>query len=306
MAGEERRNEIREIHRTYKSFYVVTSIAVALGVVIFIGAAVFAEDAIGYAMNLVTEGFGVAVSVVITVFVIDRIYDRRAEERQTEELKRRLVREAGSRSNDLAIVAIDELQNRGWLEGDNSLLKEVDLYKAELQKANLSYCNLVRTVFYMANLQEANLAGSNLYEALFDNANLQRAQLLGADLRNAHLSQAKLQDSELYETNLTGAALIGTQFQRAFLDATELRGADLRYADFTDATMTHADLRGADVMDANFTGANLMGARLPDGSFGSAAEMERFTNRYHPKFAETLKEINELRKSLDLEPIPSH
>ena len=275
----------------------VASIALAIFLLGWLGG----ED---YVTNIYTELIGVAISIGFTVVFVDRYYANREEKRQTEELKRRLFREAGGRSNERAIAAIDELQDKGWLEGDESLLKEVYLNKAELQKADLSYCNLVRTVFYMADLQDANLAGSILYEASFNEANLRRAQLLGADLRNARLSGAGLHDAELYQTNLTGAVMIGTFFHRAFLDSTYLNGADLRHADFSDANLNHADLRGANALDANFTNANLMAARLPDGSLGGATNMERFTNRYHSEFEPTLQKINEIRKEMDLDPIP--
>lgn len=79
MTGETRQDEIRQIHKEYKWHYVVMAVVVALGIGIWIGAAVFANDPQGYAMNLVTEGFGVAVSVAITVIVLDRIYERRNE-----------------------------------------------------------------------------------------------------------------------------------------------------------------------------------------------------------------------------------
>lgn len=256
-----------------------------------------------YVTNIYTELIGVVISIGFTVVFVDRYYANRKESRQSAVLKRRLVREAGSRSNDIAIAAIDELQDKGWLQDDDSLLKEAELYKAALQKANLSYCNLVRTVFYMAILQDANLAGSNLYEASFNDANLRRAQLLGADLRKARLSQAALHDAELYQTDLTGAVMIGALFQRAFLDSTNLKGSNLHHDDFTDANLSNADLRGAKVFDADFTNANLMGARLPDGSFGTTSKMERFTNRYHPKFEQTLQEVNTIRKTMELDPV---
>ncbi|MDE2776686.1 MAG: pentapeptide repeat-containing protein [Chloroflexota bacterium] len=310
MAENLRQKEIREIHRNYRLFYELLGGAVLLLVGMVIGASFFGAGNQDYHMNLATEALGIAA----TVFIINRWYAHRDrerqreqaqhdEERQTEELKRRLVREAGSRSNDIAIAAIDELQDKGWLEGDDSLLKEAELYEADLQKANLSDCNLMRTVFYRANLQDANLVGSNLYEAKFNNANLQRAQLLVADLRNTSLANANLKGADMHETDLSGAYLLNAKLQRAFLEAANLQNADCRHVDFTNAILAHADLSGANMLEASLSGADLIGATLPDGSFAEINSMDRFTNPDHPEFEITIEKINEIRKTMNLDPI---
>ncbi len=87
MAGWTRLKEIRAIHKEYRLFYRICGSAVLVGVGILLGAALF-SDQNGYEMNLFTEMIGVAVSIGITVLVIDRMYERRNTERLKNNLKR--------------------------------------------------------------------------------------------------------------------------------------------------------------------------------------------------------------------------
>ena len=125
-----------------------------------IALAVFVLGWIGgsdYVTNIYTELIGVIISIGVTVVIVDQFYERRdrerekeqaqrEEERRTEELKRRLVRDAGSRSNDVAIAAIDELREREWLEGDKGLLKGADLWKTNLKGAFLIWLKSTRSL----------------------------------------------------------------------------------------------------------------------------------------------------------------
>lgn len=109
-------------------------------------------------MNIVTEALGVVTSVVISVFAIDRIYERRAEMRRTEELKRRLVVDAGSRSNDIALSAIEHIHAKDWLTGESGVLRNARLDYAELQNADLRGADLQGALLTHANLEEAKLS----------------------------------------------------------------------------------------------------------------------------------------------------
>ncbi len=299
MAESSRRKEIQSIHKKHRLFYELLGGAVLLVIGVAIAASFFGIGNRDYHMNLATEVIGVGVTVVI----FDRIYahrDRerqreqaqRDEERQTEELKRSLVRDAGIPSNDMAIKAISELQARGWLEGNEGLLKGADLSEAELKKADLSYANLMGAVFYKAELQHADLAGAILHRASFNDADMQHAELFKADLRNSRLVDAKLQYAQMYETDLSGATLSYAKLNGAFLDAAKLWNADLRYANFSKATLTFANLSGANVLNANFADAEFMDTKLPDGTTGNVSEMDRFTNPNHPDFLLTLGSVD--------------
>ena len=101
--------------------------------------------------------------------------------------------------NETAKDAIDELRLRGWLTGEDSLLKGADLFGANLQGAKLREANLQG-----AHLFDANLQGAHLFDA-----NLQGADLREANLQGAHLWHANLQEADLRHANLQGAILMG-------------------------------------------------------------------------------------------------
>ena len=195
--------QIRAIHKQYMLFYWLFGGAVVLLTLVWIGTLLFVgkEDP-GYKMNLFTEGLGVFVSIGITVLIIDRLDERRS----TQRLKRRLVREVGSGSNEFAKNAVSWLRAEKWLEDDNGLLRESDLNWADLRGANLRKVNLQGAQLIEAKLHDAIFHGANLQEAWLINARLRGAELQGADLRfvdleDAELEGAKLPDGTIYCDN---------------------------------------------------------------------------------------------------------
>ncbi|MCY3867105.1 MAG: hypothetical protein OXG68_16835 [Chloroflexi bacterium] len=108
MASKARREAIRDIRQTYSWFYPLILGVVLLGVGVWIGASLFA-DKDGYAMNVVTEGFGVAVSVLITLGIIDKRNVKRESKRRHDEIIKDLVQRAGSPVNQTAKSAMDQL-----------------------------------------------------------------------------------------------------------------------------------------------------------------------------------------------------
>ena len=284
MTGETRRKEIRTIHKEYKWHYVVMLVVVALAVGIWIGAAAFAEDITGYWMNLATEGMGVVVSIAVTVIVIDRIYERRDRQR----LKARLLREAGSRSNDIAISAVEWLSAEDLLKGENGLLKEATLVHANLRNANLWFANLHGTSLIGANLQKAVLTGARLKDTCLFGAELQEAQLSGAKLQRATLSYANAQGADLANANLQGARL----------DGTDLMGADLREANLEGATYRS----DSDFAMEYYTEGNITvrpPTILPDGKeYSHTVNLKEFTDPNDPNYIDKLKQINELRSEM--------
>ena len=282
MTNRTRQEEIREIQKKEARFY-----CLLLVIICIIGAALFGvnrdyEDQ-GYWMNLVTEGIGVVASIGITVFIIDRLYAKR----DREQLKYRLVREARSRSNDIAISAVEWLRDEDWLTiGSDSLLKGARLRKANLQEANL----------LNANLQGADLTNANLQGASLGGAHLQGANLSWAFLQGANLSWAFLQGVKLTVAKLQGANLVAAQLRGADLTAANLQGADSSWAFLQEANLFAAHLRGA-----NLTDAKLQGVTLPDGNkYTDNIDIKKFTDPTHPEFAETLEKVNEIRRELRL------
>ena len=243
------------IHNKYRLFYELLGGAVLLVVGVAIGAGFFEHDNRNdYHMNLATEGLG----IVATVFIINRWYAHR----DRENIKRLLIRKAGSRSNDIAIDAIEELRNRDWLEGDAGVLAGAFLSRA--------------------NLKEANLSNANLQGAYMSRVEMQGAMLIETDLKGAMLDKSNLRELESMKADLRGAFVGGSQIQNARLWEADLRGASLA---------------GAYVNGAEFVGSNLKGATLPDGTVAATEDynMDRFTNWNHPEFDSTHKKIESIR-----------
>ncbi len=317
MADITRQEEIRGIQNEYKWLYQLLGGIALLVLGIFlgikIGEAEFYDRQRDYQMNLWTEAVGVIASIGLTVFILDRMSERRESIRRQEQLKRDLVRDAGSRVNQTAVNAVEQLRHKGWLMDEDGLLKGADLWEANLQGAVLWRANLQQVTFHRAilmeanliesNLQKADLQGATLHKASMQNSNLLQANLGSADVRGAHLHDTILRNANLNAVNLSGAVLFRANLQGASLVWANLLGANFQAAD-----MRRTNLHGADLSDANLyavylEGATLSGeikldgATLPDGTeYNDEADMARFTDRAHPRFDETLEIINAIRR----------
>ena len=125
-------------------------------------------------------------SIAITVLIIDRLNERRADEHHKEEL----VLQMGSPDNSFAIEAVRMLGAQGWLEGKT--LKKAHLSRANLEGANLQKVNLEDAHLPLANLRKVKLSNANLKSAYMQGANLENANLGGANLKGANLNDANL------------------------------------------------------------------------------------------------------------------
>lgn len=114
------------------------------------------------------------------------------EKRAEYQLKKQLIRNMGSGDNGIALQAVDELRDRGWLFDDSLIL--APLINANLQGANLVDANLMGAMLMNANLDDAYLVCANLEMAWMD-----RTKLRGANLRGANLTAANL-GGEMDET----------------------------------------------------------------------------------------------------------
>jgi hypothetical protein len=179
MTTMTRPDEIKAIHKEYKWFYPLLGGIIILIIGFLLGAVWFkgTDDGLGYLTNLYTE----IISIGMTLVILDRIN----EYRDTQRLKRRLVREAGSKAQNTAVSAVDWLRHEGWLTGDDGFLTGVLLTAANLEGANFN---------------DANLEGTN-----FNNANLTGARLFSATLSDADLIYAILPDGSRWtpETDMT-------------------------------------------------------------------------------------------------------
>lgn len=299
MAEKSRWEEIKEIWRNadYRVFYKVLGWTTVILILLLIGREFYAHvptepnqgEIWGYGINVFTS----ILSTVFTVTVLDILNRKRTE----DELKRQLVIDAASISNEFAKNAVHQLWRRKWLRtGDDlGLLNGRDLTSASLQDAVLMDADMQEADLTTANLQHANLIRANLRSAILNHAILIGAWLNNADLRQAALVDAHLQKSFLIEADLRWANLFTAKLQEANLTVAKLQGARMEFAILEKAVLTladlqrtrldHANLRGANLTDANLQDAKLVGTKfdeattLPDGNLWKQnTDMRRFTD----------------------------
>lgn len=288
MAIVTRRDEIKSIHKQYKWFYPFIGGLILLIIGFVLGASLFQgnDKGFGYVTNLYTE----IISIGITLVILDRIN----EYRETQRLKRRLVREAGSKANNTAVSAIDWIRHENWLIDDNGLLIGADLSFANLEGALLNNANLSGANLFLVNLKTVSLIEANLERINLNNANLERANLWQASLKMATLSGANLVGVTLGDVDLGGAYLSDSNLTKAYLGGANLTGANLNNAKL-DNIIWESELNG-----------KLHTAIMPDGSIWTPkTDMTRFTDSEHPEFQITLGKINAIRGKMGLEPIGS-
>jgi hypothetical protein len=258
-------NEILQMWRRDGRLYAIAGFLVGVMLFPLIGVINESGEIQRLFENLVPEAVGIFVTVAFIYYL-----DRRRDEKNAEEaLKRQLVIDASSVSNEKAIDAVHQLQRRQWLRvfDKECLLKSENLVKANLKNAPLNWANLQGTNLTRAKLQHAELQHANLQNAFMTGTELQGTKLAAASLKRADLVGAKLQQANLFVANLYGANLF----------AAHLEGADLRSAYL---------LKVSGLEGAHFDG----NTRLPDDTdenpsfWQQGMSFSHFTDPAHPDF----------------------
>lgn len=210
------------------------------------------------------------VGVYITVRLIEEIYKRR----ETAQRREQLVRQAANKNNRLALNAIAELNDNGWLVGEDGALQKQDLSESNLENARFWYANLKESRFWFTNLNNVEFWNADLTGAEMVGADLTNAKLVGANLQGADLSFANLTNTDWRNANLTGIDLgsfdlRGCNMMKANLSKTNLVEANLAEAKlwdarFIEATLSRANFSGADMSFVNLSQATADGARFSD------------------------------------------
>jgi uncharacterized protein YjbI with pentapeptide repeats len=271
---------------------------------------VAASGALGRIVVWFANGFwNEALSIAITVIVLDRLNRIRAN----EERKLALFRQAKSRSNDVALEAVDQIRHEGWWdamcdhyrndEGRIHLFSVqwaggIQLQEVNLENANLGYAHLENANLYAAHLDNANLEEAHLENAYLRSAHLENASLGDAHLENASLGYAHLENASLWDAHLENANLGYAHLENADLDSAHLENANSGYAHLENANLGGASLRGVQRIERAFfnektvlPGAKRLGFddnRNPrfDKYWTPDTDMTRYTNPDHPDFWE--------------------
>jgi uncharacterized protein YjbI with pentapeptide repeats len=252
-------HESARIRQEYGWFYPLILFVIAIIIGISLGAWLFAGEnpildgnILYYVSNLWIE----AISIGVTVIILDQVNQWRSKQNRIRDLKENLIHEAHSNNNTAAIHAINELRKRDWLANQQGILQGVNLENANLEGVDFADTNLQGTDLGYANLQSARLTFANLRDAHLHETNLQ----------DANLAYAELQKASLYKANLQDADLIGANLQEANLMQTDLRKADLEYANLQKAILANANLEGTDLENADLQGTILVNVNLKDAN----------------------------------------
>ncbi|HRX00363.1 MAG TPA: pentapeptide repeat-containing protein [Cyclobacteriaceae bacterium] len=237
--------------------FVLLGIGIAVGGYVFLYGLGTLRDIVGdFYANIAAE----AISIAITVLIIERLYERRSKTEAEKTEKERLILQMGSPDNGFAVEAVRQLRQRGWLS-DGSL-EGVDLTGANLRKAMLSGAVLTWADLTAVDLVDADLSDADLYET-----HLRGTRLHKANLMSANLSGAILWNTYLEEADLTGADMRAAKFFEAFIDKVNLTFADLRGAVLCDIDLTQVNLR-----DVNLKGTGYVNDTIwPEGFDPKAA-----------------------------------
>ena len=218
----------------------------------------------GYLLNIHTEVFGVALGAVVTIFVIDRLYERQRKLNLID----RLLYDARSTEPAVSKRAFEDMKYHSLIYGEKSILRgaylrgakpvNVDLSNAWLDGADLMFSNFSQSSFKDANLNSAKLCFANLNKADFRFAGLKKANLMSAFLIEANLCHADLE-----EANLESAAIVE--------DSTKI------YVEYL--------LTPEEVLNGNRSTEELEQLILPDGNPATIeTDMLLFTSPNHPNF----------------------
>lgn len=288
---DERMKEAAELRREFRVELLIVGLLLGFvgGWYIFGPGRLLSSD--GYITNVFTELLSVGLTAGVFTAIIERS--------KTKELRKQLVRQAGSVDHQIAINAIEQMGDRKWTQGQHSLLKGAILARANLHHARLWNANLQDSNLQGINLEGAELPVANLCNANLWGAHLQKAALNNANLRNAKLANADLRKSDLLEADLRHADLLGADLENASLRGAILVGTNLQGANLSGTDMSAVYLQGADIRYANYRGSSLRTAILPDGTeWLEDTDMEKFTNPQHPEYKATKEKIQQIRQEI--------
>lgn len=157
--------------------FVLLGIGIAVGGYAFLYGLGTLRDMVGdFYANIAAE----AISIAITVLIIERLYERRSKTEAEKAEKERLILQMGSPDNGFAVEAVRQLGKRGWLHDDS--LSGADLYRANLSGVTMHEASLWNAILWEANLSGADLLWINLSGALLQDANMSGASLSDAFL----------------------------------------------------------------------------------------------------------------------------
>ncbi len=164
----------------------------------------------GYLLNIHTEVFGVALGAVVTIFVIDRLYERQRKLNLID----RLLYDARSTEPAVSKRAFEDMKYHRLIYGEKSILQKANLRGASPGKVTINNANLHRAYMLSSDFTGSIFSGAVLDDAFLVGARLEKASFRDASLRNADLREAKLNNAYLMFANLEGANLMDAELEQ--------------------------------------------------------------------------------------------
>ena len=131
-------------------------------------------------------------------------------------------------------------------------IKNIDLTKAFLYRADLSELKLPELDIAFADARHANFRKAILFRAFGGEANLERAQFFGAEM-----DEARFQLANMTRANFNAARLVSANFNHATLNQAQFNRAKLQGAHFREAKLYGAKFDEANLSDTYFIKAHL-------------------------------------------------
>ena len=168
----------------------------------------------------------------------------------------------------MSVKSLLQLLKKGEVEKFNKQRPQVlDLFAADLSKANLPGVNLSNVNLEKADLSNTNLEGADLTKTKVMGADFTKANLKSIFAPNSKWDEAYIGDADLSDADLSGASMNNIEapnanFERAILENTYMKNADLEKCNFHDAELLKTRLTSSNAEKANFSNAIMNGAKL--------------------------------------------
>lgn len=131
------------------------------------------------------------------------------------------------------------------LQARSAELQGKSLSSVQLQRAQMSFAKLERSVLRDVDLSGALLLNANFTQSGGRGLVVHRARLTKANFSQSFFAKSNFSEAQLVEVDFRGAELRGTTFLRADLRGADLRGALLKCVDLRGANLASAELEGA-------------------------------------------------------------
>ena len=187
--------------------------------------------------------------------------------------------------------------HRSWVtssgqEGEQLDLSGLDMRSLESLKMEvLTAIKAVKTRFFGMNLYKIEMQSANLDDSDFRRCDMEEADLRGSSFRRARLNHANLQGANfaplMFGSRVASKKFSPSDFEDASLSYADFTGCKMKSANFKNADLTFANFTNADLRDADFTGAKI------DNVIFEGAMMEEVVMKPERVFKLNIKDNND-------------